>query len=195
MHSNNNQAESEALRYRACPLDGSLGQGTCKPSSDLHQWKKWFLKRSVLKSSKVPVLADWQHHWQANSINFVCWGFSVNHGRHSIFWFGTFVALLKSTCLVIFLWKFSSQMQRHEPFTSIRKDCQHIFSMFLVFLPIFWVRDSYSFLQNYLFKDVFLANSLRKYRQHLPWWQRKDFFLDQENEITSHSGAKIAHVC
>jgi hypothetical protein len=58
MHSNNNQAEFEALRYRACPLDGSLGQGTCKPSSDLHQWKKWFLKRSVLKSSKVPVLAD-----------------------------------------------------------------------------------------------------------------------------------------
>ena len=94
MHSNNNQAEFEALRYRACPLDGSLGQVTCKPSFNLHQQKKWLFKRSVLKNGKVPVLADWQYHWQANSTNFVCWWFSVNHGRHSIFLFGTFVALL-----------------------------------------------------------------------------------------------------
>ena len=58
MHSKSNQAEFEALRYRACPLDGSLGQVTCKPSFNLHQQRKEFFKRSVLKGSKVCVLAD-----------------------------------------------------------------------------------------------------------------------------------------
>lgn len=37
MCSSNNQAGFEALRGRACPLDGSLGEATCKPYFNLHQ--------------------------------------------------------------------------------------------------------------------------------------------------------------
>ena len=57
--SNNDQAGlEEALRWKACPPVGSLGQAACKHCFNLCHQEKRPPKRTVLKASKVFVLAD-----------------------------------------------------------------------------------------------------------------------------------------
>lgn len=55
---------------------------------------------------------------------FVSWWFTVNQRRHSLlFLFGTYVALLTSTYLVVFIGKLSSHVQKHETLISVDEDC------------------------------------------------------------------------
>lgn len=93
MLGNSNQAGWEALRCRACPLQGSLGWVTCKPDFNVHQQKKRSRKRAVLKGAKyLFVRTDILAQLPAR-ILFVSWWFILNQSRPSphppFFKFGT----------------------------------------------------------------------------------------------------------